>query len=184
MAKARKLKIEELYRKSIEEFKNSSKFPVVVVLDNVRSLNNIGSIFRTCDALNVEKIVLCGISATPPNTEIHKTALGAEDSMQWDYYEKAEEAIRILTEQGYQIYALEQTTDSVDIREFEISTNKKYAFVFGNELKGVAQGVIDGCKGAIEIPQFGTKHSFNVSVTAGIVIWDFFVKFTSKGKGA
>lgn len=177
MTKSRKLNIEELNRKSLNEFKNSSKFPVVVVLDNVRSLNNIGSIFRTCDALNVEKIILCGISATPPHPEIHKTALGAEDSMEWQYVENTVDAITGLVKEGYKVYALEQTTNSIDLRNFKPWPHGRYAFVFGNELKGVSQDAINSCNGSIEVPQFGTKHSFNVSVTAGIVVWDFFVKY-------
>lgn len=179
MTNDRKLNIEELNRKSVSEFKKSSKFPIVVVLDNVRSLNNIGSIFRTCDALNVERIVLCGISATPPHPEIHKTALGAEKSVDWLYVESAVESIERLKNDGYSVYALEQTTNSIDLRSFVPTPHSRYAFVFGNELKGVSQDVINSCNGSIEVPQFGTKHSFNVSVTAGIVIWDFFVKFNA-----
>ncbi len=176
MAKARKLNVEELNRKTIGEFKETKKFPVTVILDNVRSLNNIGSIFRTSDALNVEEIILCGISATPPHPEIHKTALGAEESMQWRYVSETSEAINELQNKGYQVFALEQTTHSIDIRMFVPQPGNKYAFIFGNELKGVNQVAIDQCDGTIEIPQFGTKHSFNVSVTAGIVLWDFFIK--------
>jgi tRNA G18 (ribose-2'-O)-methylase SpoU len=176
MSKRLKLKTNELNRKTIQEFKESPKIPLVIVLDNVRSLNNIGSIFRTCDALSVESIFLCGISATPPHAEIHKTALGAEDSVKWQYFEKTSQAIAYLKENGFYIYALEQTTNCIDLRGFLPEPKRKYAFVFGNEMKGVSQDIIDSCDGAIEIPQFGTKHSFNVSVTTGIVIWDFILK--------
>lgn len=179
MSKNRKLKIEELYRLTVNEFKNAPKLPVILILDNVRSLNNIGSIFRTSDALNVEKVILCGISATPPNPEIHKTALGAEDTVRWEYFKKTEDAITRIKHQGYKTIGIEQTSESIDIRDFSLISGHKYAFVFGNELKGVQQEAIDLCDCSIEIPQFGTKHSFNVSVTAGIVIWDFFVKFNS-----
>ncbi|PKP36582.1 MAG: RNA methyltransferase, partial [Bacteroidetes bacterium HGW-Bacteroidetes-15] len=163
MKDQRKLKTHELKRKTISEFKTSRKVPVVIVLDNVRSLNNIGSIFRTCDALGVESIYLCGISATPPHAEIYKTALGAEDSVDWKYFNETSQAIEYLKMKGFGIYALEQTTESIDIRNFTPIPNKKYAFVFGNEMKGVSQEVIYSCDNSIEIPQFGTKHSFNVS---------------------
>jgi 23S rRNA (guanosine2251-2'-O)-methyltransferase len=179
MSKNRKLKVDELKRISVNEFKSAPKLPILMILDNVRSLNNIGSIFRTSDALNVEKIILCGISATPPHPEIHKTALGAEDTVMWEYIEKTEDAIIRIKHQGYKTFALEQTSESVDIRNFSLESGGKYAFVFGNELKGVKQTAIDLCDGSIEIPQFGTKHSFNVSVTAGIVLWDFFVKHSN-----
>jgi 23S rRNA (guanosine2251-2'-O)-methyltransferase len=174
----RKLRVEELNRISVDEFKHKDKIPVIVVLDNVRSLNNIGSIFRTCDALGVESIYLCGISATPPNPEIYKTALGAEDSVAWQYFNSTFEAVQALKSNGCSIFAIEQTTNCVDLRKFIPQHDKKFAFVFGNELKGVAQEVIDLCDGVIEIPQFGTKHSFNVSVTLGIVVWDFFAKYS------
>lgn len=180
MVKNRKLSVEELNRVSVTEYKGVTKMPVVVILDNVRSLNNIGSIFRTSDALGIMKICLCGISATPPHPEIHRTALGAEDSVEWAYFEKTEDAFLQLKNDGYSIFSLEQTTDSIDLRKFAPEKGAKYAFVFGNELKGVSQTVIDQCDGSLEIPQFGTKHSFNVSVTAGIVLWDFFTKFDSK----
>ncbi len=166
----------ELNRISPEEFKHTEKIPLIIVLDNVRSLNNIGSIFRTCDALGVEAIYLCGISATPPHAEIHKTALGAEESVIWKYFDDATKALNALKDNGYCIYALEQTTSSIDLRDFKPEAKGKYALVFGNELKGVSQQSLDLCDGTIEIPQFGTKHSFNVAVTAGITIWDFFTK--------
>ena len=180
--KARKLQMEELKRKSIEEFKEAKKLPITVILDNVRSLNNIGSIFRTSDALGVEKIIICGISATPPNVEIHKTALGAENAVTWEYAPSTCEAIKQLKLDGYLVYSLEQTTNSIDLRDFHPSSDNKHGFVLGNELKGVSQDVIDICHGSIEIPQFGTKHSFNVAVTAGMVLWDFFSKINSKIK--
>ena len=180
MNKVRKLLMEELKRKSIEEFKESKKLSVTVILDNVRSLNNIGSIFRTSDALRVEKIIICGISATPPNAEIHKTALGAENSVEWEYFQNTCDAIKQLKQDGYLVYALEQTTNSIDLREFNPNDNKKHGFIMGNELKGVSQDAINACDGAIEIPQFGTKHSFNVAITTGIVLWDYFSKINKK----
>lgn len=185
MNKARKLRMEELKRKSIEEFKESKKLSVTVILDNVRSLNNIGSIFRTSDALGVEKIIICGISATPPNAEIHKTALGAEDSVAWEYFQSTCDAVKQLKLDGYLVYAIEQTTNSIDLRDFSPSNNSKYSFILGNELKGVSQDVIDLCDGSIEVPQFGTKHSFNVAVTTGMVLWDYFSKIhnTDNKKG-
>ena len=176
MTEHRKLKVEELNRISVDEFKSRSKMPVTIVLDNVRSLNNIGSIFRTSDALGVESVFLCGITATPPNPEIYKTALGAENAVSWQHFSSTVDAIQTLKGLGYIALAIEQTTNCMDLRKFIPQTDKKYAFVFGNELKGVAQEVIDFCDGVIEIPQFGTKHSFNVSVTLGIVVWDFFSK--------
>ncbi|MFP4555486.1 MAG: RNA methyltransferase [Bacteroidales bacterium] len=172
MAKHRKLGIDELNRISAEDNKIVPKHPLVIVLDNVRSLNNIGSVFRTCDALGAEGIMLCGISATPPHPDIYKTALGAENSVTWKYYSTTNEAIEELKHNGYIIYAIEQTTNSTSLIDFKPKRDKKYAFIFGNELKGVSQDAIDSCNGTIEIPQFGSKHSFNVSVTAAIVMWD------------
>lgn len=169
-------KITELNRLTVEEFKETKKLNLVVVLDNVRSLNNIGSVFRSSDAFVVESICLCGITATPPNTEIHKTALGAEDSVDWKYYDTTEEALTALKQQNYYIYAIEQAKNSVMLDELELDTNRKYAIVLGNEVKGVSQQVVDMCDSCIEIPQLGTKHSLNVSVAGGIVIWDFFRK--------
>jgi 23S rRNA (guanosine2251-2'-O)-methyltransferase len=168
----RKLKNEELGRKTVGEFKNSLKAPVVVVLDNVRSMNNIGSIFRTCDAFLVESVFLCGFTATPPNKEIHKTALGAEDSLDWKYFAETSEAIQLLKEKAYRIVSIEQAEGSVMLDEFSFEFDKKYAFVFGNEINGVSQEVIDSGDACIEIPQFGTKHSFNIVVSAGIVLWE------------
>lgn len=168
----RKLKITELNRLTAKEFKTSQKHNVVVILDNVRSLNNVGSLFRTADAFKIEKIMLCGITATPPHNEIHKTALGAEDSMEWHYFKKTEEAVLQLKSQGYTIAAVEQVDKSILLTDFKANKENKYALIFGNEVKGVQQKVIDLCDISIEIPQFGTKHSLNVSVSAGIVLWE------------
>lgn len=170
----RKLKITELNRISPDEFKETAKIPLVVILDNIRSLNNIGSVFRTSDAFLVESIYLCGITATPPNPEIHKTALGAEYSVEWKYFEDTVNAVENLREKGYTVYAIEQVENSTMLGELQLDSQKKYAIVMGNEVKGVQQVVVDACDGCIEIPQYGTKHSLNVSVTTGIVIWDFF----------
>ena len=170
----RKLKITELNRISTEEFKEAEKLPLVVVLDNIRSLHNIGSVFRTSDAFRIECIYLCGITATPPHAEMHKTALGAEDSVAWSYFEDACEAVDKLHDEGYTVYAIEQVEDSLNLANLQLDRTKKYAVVLGNEVKGVQQAVVDKCDQSIEIPQFGTKHSLNVSVTAGLVIWDFF----------
>ncbi len=172
----RKLKVEELNRISIEEFQEADKIPLIVVLDNVRSRHNIGSVFRTSDAFRVEEIILCGITSTPPNVEIHKTALGAEDSMKWRYLEETLSAVTELKTAGYTVFAIEQTENSVSLGSMELDKDKKYAVILGHEVHGVQQEVIDACHGCIEIPQYGTKHSLNVSVTAGIVVWDFFKK--------
>lgn len=172
----RKLKITELNRITPEEYQESTKTPLIVVLDNIRSLNNIGSVFRTSDAFLVEAIYLCGITATPPNQEIHKTALGAEYSVSWEYFKETTDAVAYLKENGYEVYAIEQVKGSTMLNEIQLGTDKKYAVVLGNEVKGVQQEVVNACDGCIEIPQFGTKHSLNVSVTTGIVIWDFFKK--------
>jgi rRNA methylases len=169
----RKLKITELNRLSIDEFKDTQKIPLVVVLDNVRSLNNVGSVFRTSDAFTVESVYLCGITACPPHAEIHKTALGAEDTVDWIYFEDTLDAVDKLRKNNYTICAIEQAEGSVMLDELQLKEGK-YAVILGNEVKGVQQSVIDNCDLCIEIPQFGTKHSLNVSVTAGIVIWDFF----------
>lgn len=170
----KKLKITELNRISTEEFKQAKKIPLIVVLDNIRSLNNIGSVFRTSDAFVVESIYLCGITATPPHVEIHKTALGAEDSVDWFYFEKTEDVVLSLKKNGVQVFAIEQVQNSLKLDVLSLDKGKKYAIVLGNEVKGVQQSVVDICDGAIEIPQYGTKHSLNVSISAGIVIWDFF----------
>lgn len=170
----RKLKITELNRISTEEFKEAKKLPLIVVLDNVRSQYNVGSVFRTSDAFRVEAIYLCGISATPPHQEIHKTALGAEDTVDWKYFKDTTAAINELKAAGYFIYSIEQVEGSVMLENLQLDATKKYAVVLGNEVKGVQQEVVNLSDGCIEIPQYGTKHSLNVSTTAGIVIWDFF----------
>lgn len=170
----RKLKVTELNRISVEAFKEADKLPLIVVLDNVRSQYNVGSVFRTSDAFRVECIYLCGISATPPHQEIHKTALGAEDTVNWEYYKDTKEAILKLKTEGYYIYSIEQVEGSVMLENLQLDSSKKYAVVLGNEVKGVQQEVVDLSDGCIEIPQYGTKHSLNVSTAAGIIIWDFF----------
>jgi tRNA G18 (ribose-2'-O)-methylase SpoU len=170
----KKLLNEELKRKTLEEFKQAGKYPVMIVLDNVRSLNNIGSIFRTCDAFLIEGICLCGITATPPHREISKTALGATESVHWQYFEETVDAVKALRNQEYIIFAVEQTVHGCPLHAFAISMDKKYALIFGHEIKGVEQEVVDICDGAIEIPQHGTKHSLNIAVSAGIVLWEFF----------
>lgn len=175
----KKLSMDELNRLSVEEFKGTPKLPVVVVLDNIRSCHNIGSVFRTCDALLIEKLFLCGITATPPNKEIHKAALDAEKSVDWEYHQKTEDVVNNLKEAGYQVFAVEQVTGSILLPEFNPRLYKKLALVFGNEVKGVQQSVVDVCHGAIEIPQFGTKHSFNISVSAGIVLWEISRKLSN-----
>ncbi len=172
----RKLKINELNRISAEEFKRVEKLPLVVVLDNVRSLHNIGSVFRTSDAFRVERIYLCGITATPPHPEMHKTALGAEFTVDWTYVNNAVEAVENLRREGYTVYSVEQAEGSIMLEDLTLDPSGKYAVVMGNEVKGVQQEVINASDGCIEIPQYGTKHSLNVSVTAGIVIWDLFKK--------
>ena len=172
----RKLKITELNRISIEEFKEADKLPLVVVLDDIRSLHNIGSVFRTADAFRIECIYLCGITATPPHPEMHKTALGAEFTVDWKYVNNAVETVDNLRSEGYVVYSVEQAEGSIMLDELTLDRSKKYAVVMGNEVKGVQQEVIDHSDGCIEIPQYGTKHSLNVSVTAGIVILDLFKK--------
>jgi tRNA G18 (ribose-2'-O)-methylase SpoU len=172
--KQRKLNIEELNRIDIDEFKKAKKIPLIVVLDNVRSLNNVGSIFRTSDAFCLEEVILCGITAVPPNAEIRKTALGAEDSVQWRYFEETLSAVHELKAGGYTIFSIEQAENSISLENISLDKNKKYAVILGHEVHGVQQTVIDASDDCIEIPQYGTKHSLNVSVTGGIVIWDFF----------
>ncbi|WP_196034116.1 RNA methyltransferase [Phocaeicola massiliensis] len=169
----RKLKITELNRLTVDEFKQANKLPLAVILDEVRSLHNIGSVFRTSDAFLVERIYLCGITATPPHPEMHKTALGAEDTVDWKYVKHTLEAVKELHNEGYTVLAIEQVEGSTMLDELELEPDKKYAIVMGNEVKGVQQEVIDACDGCIEIPQYGTKHSLNVSVTTGIVLWEF-----------
>jgi 23S rRNA (guanosine2251-2'-O)-methyltransferase len=170
----KKLSMDELNRLSVEEFKNIKKTSIIVVLDNVRSLHNVGSFFRTGDAFQIEKIYLCGITGTPPNREIHKTALGATESIEWEYAKSALDFLPQLKASGYSILSIEQTDKSILLQEFEIDKAGKYVLIFGNEVYGVSEEVIQACDEAIEIPQFGTKHSFNVSVTGGIVLWEFF----------
>lgn len=170
----RKLSMDELNRISVEEFRNAEKIPVVVVLDNVRSLNNIGSVFRSCDAFRIEKIYLCGITATPPHKDIHKTALGATESVEWEYSEKTEKIIQNLKGKEYRILSVEQVDNSTSLGDLKLSIDNKYALVFGHEVRGVQQSVVDMSDICIEIPQYGTKHSLNVSVSAGIVIWEVF----------
>ncbi|MDX9941933.1 MAG: RNA methyltransferase [Bacteroidales bacterium] len=174
----RKLSMDELARKTAEEFRQSAKFPLVLVLDNVRSMMNTGSLFRTADAFLLQGIVLCGITATPPHREIQKTALGATETVYWKYYEETTEAILDLKKQGFKIFALEQASGSMNLKDFRPEAREHYALVFGNEVKGVDEQVLALCDGCLEIPQFGTKHSLNVSVTAGMVVWDFFSKMS------
>ncbi|KAA6302107.1 MAG: putative TrmH family tRNA/rRNA methyltransferase [Candidatus Ordinivivax streblomastigis] len=169
----RKLKITELHRISTEDFKHTDKIPLIVVLDHVRSLHNVGSVFRTSDAFLVEAVYLCGITAVPPHAEIHKTALGAENSVEWRYFSNTLDAVRELKQNGYHIVAVEQAENSILLENFTVP-KEKLAIVFGNEVHGVEQEVMNYCDSCIEIPQFGTKHSLNVSVTAGIVIWELF----------
>ena len=169
----RKLRTIEMNRLTLEEFKEAEKLPLIVVLDDVRSLYNVGSVFRSCDAFRVEGVYLCGITATPPNAEIHKTALGGEDSVDWEYFKTTEEAVEKLKEKGYFVYSIEQVEGSTKLQNLELPEANGYAVVLGNEVKGVQQVVVDHCDSCLEIPQFGTKHSLNVSVTAGIVVWEF-----------
>lgn len=169
----RKLNVLEMNRLTVEEFKAARKLPLVVVLDNVRSLHNVGSVFRSCDAFRIEAVYLCGITATPPSAEIHKTALGAEDSVSWKYYESTLNAVEELKQQGYFVYSIEQVEGSENMVKISLDASKRYAVVLGNEVKGVEQAVVNASDGCLEIPQLGTKHSLNVSVTAGIVVWEF-----------
>ena len=175
----KKLKNKDLNRISVDEFKATQKTPLIVVLDNVRSLNNIGSVFRTSDAFLIEKIYLCGISATPPNKEIHKTALGATASVDWEYMEETIDVVQKLQQEGVKVLAIEQAENSTKLDNFLPKKNQKYAVVMGNEVKGVQQEVVNASDLCIEIPQFGTKHSLNISVTTGVVLWDLFCKIKS-----
>lgn len=172
----RKLKITEMGRISPEEFKVAPKLPLTVVLDNVRSLHNVGSVFRTADAFRIERLVLCGITAVPPHPELHKTALGAEFTVDWQHVDNPVEAVKNLRSAGYTVFAVEQAEGSVMLDRLQLDPSRKYAVVLGNEVKGVQQEAIDRCDGCIEIPQHGTKHSLNVSVAAGIVLWDFYCR--------
>ena len=171
----RKLNIDELGRIDVADFRKSIKLPLTVILDDVRSLYNVGSVFRTSDAFRVERIILCGITATPENSlvEIHKTALGAEESVEWIYSDNCVNVVKDLNDKGYITIAVEQVEGSTKLDEFNVCKDKRYALVLGNEVKGVNQSVVDNCSMSLEIPQFGTKHSLNVSVTAGLVIWEF-----------
>ncbi len=170
----KKLKLEELGRVSVETFKEIQKIPLVVVLDNIRSMHNVGAVFRTSDAFLVEKIVLCGITPQPPHREIHKAALGATESVEWNYYQSVKEAVLDLKTLKYEVIGIEQTSDSVQITDFSIDRSKKYALVLGNEVDGISDEILNHCDSFLEIPQLGTKHSLNVSVCGGIVIWEFF----------
>lgn len=171
--KMRKLRTIEMRRLTIDEFKQSEKLPLTVVLDDVRSLHNVGAVFRTCDAFRVERVCLCGITATPPNAEIHKTALGGEDSVDWTYHPTAAEAVKSLHDAGYVVASVEQAEGSAMLDRLTLDPSRRYAVVLGNEVKGVSQEVVDLSDMCIEIPQFGTKHSLNVSVAGGIIIWEF-----------
>ena len=175
----RKLENSELDRKSIDDFKKSKKTPLILVLDDIRSLHNIGSVFRTADAFLIEKIILCGITATPPNKEIHKTALGATETVTWEHHESVLEVISNLKKENIITLAIEQVESSVFLQDFKIDKTQKYALIFGNEVYGVAQEAVALCDGCIEIPQLGTKHSLNISVSAGIVVWDLFKQFNN-----
>jgi tRNA G18 (ribose-2'-O)-methylase SpoU len=172
----KKLKLEELGRISVDQFKEAEKLPVAILLDNIRSLHNVGSAFRTADAFRIEKIFLTGITGTPPHREIHKTALGSTDSVAWEYAEKPEEVSKKLKNEGYEIIIIEQTSESIPLQKFNPEKEKKYCLVFGNEVHGVGEPVIELGDVAIEIPQSGTKHSLNISVCLGIVVWEIFCK--------
>jgi len=169
----RKLQNRELGRKSIEQFRESEKSPFIIVLDNVRSQSNIGSVFRTADAFLIESIYLCGITSTPPHREISKTALGATESVVWKYFKKTSDAISDLRSRDYKIVGIEQAEGAIDLNAFEVKRNTRYALIFGHEVNGVDQKIINECDYVVEIPQFGTKHSFNIAVSAGIVLWEF-----------
>lgn len=174
----KKLKNHELNRLDIEGYKAAEKTPIIVILDNIRSLNNIGSVFRTSDAFLIEKIYLCGITAKPPHKDIQKTALGATDSVSWDYAEDTLKLVHQLQKENVKIISIEQADESILLGDFTVDKNQKYAIIFGNEVKGVQQSVVDTSDYCVEIPQFGTKHSFNISVSVGIVLWDLYRKLT------
>ena len=178
----RKLQNSELDRLNVEEFKKAEKIPVVIILDNIRSLNNIGSVFRTADAFLVKKIYLCGITATPPHKDIRKTALGATESVEWEYREQTLELVEELKVQGIQTVAVEQAENTVILQEFSPVMSQELALIFGNEVKGVSQEVVSACDSVLEIPQFGTKHSLNISVSAGVVVWDVWSKLNAQKK--
>jgi 23S rRNA (guanosine2251-2'-O)-methyltransferase len=172
----RKLANNELERKTVADFKSAAKTPVILILDDIRSLYNIGSVFRTADAFLIEKIYLCGITATPPHKEIQKTALGATETVAWEYQKEVETAIEKLQHEGWKIYAVEQVEGATFLNSFHPQPNERYALIFGNEVYGVSQKAIEQCEGCIEIPQLGTKHSLNIAVSTGIVVWDIFQK--------
>jgi len=174
----RKLENKELERKSVTDFKQAKKTPIIIILDDIRSLHNIGSVFRTADAFLIEKIFLCGITATPPHKEIHKTALGATETVTWEYQKEVTEVIRQLQQNEVKVFAVEQVEKAVFLQDFKVDKETKYALVFGNEVYGVSQQAIAICDGSIEIPQLGTKHSLNISVSTGIVVWDLFQKLS------
>ena len=179
----RKISNEELHRPSVDEFAAMGRIPVVVVLDNVRSAQNVGAFFRTSDAFAIERVALCGITATPPSRDIHKTALGAELTVEWKHYDSTLECVEALKAEGYKLLSIEQVEGAVMLDELKVDTNERYALVFGNEVAGVDQAVVDVCDGAIEIPQAGTKHSINVSVAGGVVLWPFFMAMREKLDG-
>lgn len=176
----RKISNDELNRLSVDEFKTTKKFPIAVVLDNVRSMHNVGAAFRTADAFAVQKLLLCGITGTPPHREIHKTALGATDTVEWAYFKETKEAIESLKADGYRILVVEQTDQKILLQDFSPATGEKYAFVFGHEVFGVSDEVVAMADQAIEIPQFGTKHSLNITVSLGVVVWDVVKKLMEK----
>ena len=176
----RKLKNSELERKSLSEFKQAKKTPIIIILDNVRSLNNIGSIFRTADAFLIEKIFLCGITATPPHKDIQKTALGATDTVAWEYAEDVLEVVERLQKQGRRVYSVEQAENATILNDFQVQKGQKYALIFGNEVKGVQQKIVSASDGVLEIPQLGSKHSLNIAVSAGVVLWDVFSKMSKE----
>ena len=175
----RKLRNEELVRKDVEEFKRSSKTPIIIVLDNIRSLNNVGSVFRTADAFLVEKIYLCGITATPPHKDIHKTALGATESVNWEYVSETIDLVEKLKAEGYYVVSVEQAENATQLNNYVPTMGKKQALIFGNEVKGVSQSVVSASDEILEIPQFGTKHSLNISVSVGVVVWDCWSKLNA-----
>lgn len=179
-----KLKLDDLNRVSVEAFKEQEKLPVVVVLDNVRSMHNVGSVFRTADGFSIEKLYLCGITARPPHREIEKTALGATESVDWVHVDDTLDAIAALSAEGYQIIAIEQAKGSTMLNNFQPAQDARYALIFGNEVNGVSEEVMAQIDGCIEIPQFGTKHSFNIVISAGIVLWDFFAKLKLNNNSA